>query len=207
MEAVLREEADGFARALAGARPGCAVAEVAELRVEDVVQQPLSGYTQPVSFAFSHDDALVTCLFSAEGTLTRQLYAYDPATRRLAPLLAGEVNEASMSHEEKLRRERTRERGLGVSRYAWAKRGNRLLVPDPSGLLVQALGGSGGAECVVPAAPGAPLLDPQLSPDGGMLAFVRDGDIFVAPAAAGASWLSLPVCACLHDPQARSRSS
>lgn len=145
----------------------------------------LSGYTQPVSFAFSHDDALVTCLFSAEGTLTRQLYAFDPATRRLAPLLAGEVNEASTSHAEKLRRERTRERGLGVSRYAWAKRGNKLLVPDPAGLLVHALG-SGGAECVVPAAPGAPLLDPQLSPDGGLLAFVRDGDIFVAPAAAGA---------------------
>jgi hypothetical protein len=41
MEAVLREEADGFARALTGAPlVGCGVADVAELRVEDVVQQP-----------------------------------------------------------------------------------------------------------------------------------------------------------------------
>ena len=187
MEAELRSEADGFARALAGTRGGGAAARgaPAELRVEDVVQQPLPGYTQPVSFAFSADDALITCLFSADGTLTRQLVAFDPATRRLSPLLAGEVSEATMSLEEKLRRERTRERGLGVSRYFWAKRANKLLVPDPAGLLVQSVGGA--VECAVAAAPGgAPLLDPQLSPDGALLAFVRDGDLFVAPAAAGA---------------------
>jgi dipeptidyl-peptidase-4 len=157
-EAELRLEADGFARALAGSQGGCTAqglggVEPAELRVEDVVQQPLPGYTQPVSFAFSADDTVITCLFSPEGTLTRQLYAFDPATRRLTPLLAGEVSEANLSLEEKLRRERTRERGLGVSRYAWAKRGNKLLVPDPAGLLVQALGGA--IERAVAAAPGA----------------------------------------------------
>ena len=188
MDAELHQEADGFARALAGSRGGSAVppAQPAPLRVEDVVQQPLPGYTQPVSFAWSLDDQLITCLFSAEGTLTRQLYAFDPDTRVLSPLLAGEVNEASMSLEEKLRRERTRERGLGVSRYAWAKRGNKLLVPDPAGLLVLAPGGK--PECVVAAAPGAvPLLDPQLAPDGALLAFVRDGDLFVASDVAGAA--------------------
>ena len=190
MEAELQQEADGFARALAGAQGALAGAAPrgegatqAALRVEDVVQQPLPGYTQPVSFAFSSDGKLLTCLWSPEGTLTRQLYGFDPATRRLSPLLSGAVSEARMSLEEKLRRERTRERGLGVSRYYWSKRGNVVLVPDTSGLLVHSLGGA--VECAVAAAPGAaPLLDPQLSPDGSMLAFVRDGDLFVAPAAA-----------------------
>ena len=189
MEAELRREADGFARALAGPQEGgCAASRgegvaQAELRVEDVVQQPLPGYTQPVSFAFSSDGKLITCLWSPDGTLTRQLYGFDPASRRLSPLLSGEVSEAKMSLEEKLRRERTRERGLGVSRYFWSKRGNVVLVPDTAGLLVLPLGGA--VECAVPVVPGAaPLLDPQLSPDGSMLAFVRDGDLFVAPAAA-----------------------
>ena len=54
------------------------------------------------------------------------------------PPRGGGVDEARLSVEEKLQRERTRELGLGVTRYEWAakppKRGhNRLLVPQPAG--------------------------------------------------------------------------
>jgi dipeptidyl-peptidase-4 len=229
--AELRSETQGFARARGEGAADAPDASIRELRVEDVVLQPLPGYTAPVSFAFrcaslrgacraqrvrcrvralrlllarnftprrcgSPDDALVSFLWSPEATLTRQLFAYDPATRRVASLLApppgGGVDEATLSHEEVLRRERARERGLGVTRYAWAKKAQRILVPDPAaGLLVQDSAGAP-AVCAVPSAPGAPpLLDAQLSPDGAAVAFVRDGDLHVAPAAGGAPPLQL----------------
>lgn len=37
----------------------------------------------------------------------------------------------------------------------------------------------------VPSAPGAPILDPQLSPDGTMLAYVQSDELFVTPATSG----------------------
>jgi hypothetical protein len=55
MEAELREEAQGFARAVAadvGAPPPAPAPERSALRVQDVVQHPLPGYTAPVAFAF-----------------------------------------------------------------------------------------------------------------------------------------------------------
>ena len=57
MEAELREEAQGFTRALAaeaGAPWSACTAERTTIGVEDVVQHPLPGYTVPVAFAFRH---------------------------------------------------------------------------------------------------------------------------------------------------------
>lgn len=47
---------------------------------EDVARYPYPGMSIPTGIAFSPDDALITYLHSAEGTLTQQLYAFDPAT-------------------------------------------------------------------------------------------------------------------------------
>ena len=47
---------------------------------EDVARYPYPGLSIPTGIAFSPDDALITYLHSAEGTLTQQLYAFDPAT-------------------------------------------------------------------------------------------------------------------------------
>jgi dipeptidyl-peptidase-4 len=195
MAGELGEEVGGFARALlvaagdasCAAQPSSSVTPPHAISVEDVVQQPLPGFSAPVAWAFSPDDAVVSCLWSAEGTLTRQLYAFDCAMRSCASLLSGSVDEGSLSHEEKLRRERARERGLGVTAYAWAKRArNRLLVNDPrAGLLLQD-GAGAPAVCAVRGGD-VPMLDAQLSPDGGAVAFVRGGDVFVASACADAT--------------------
>ena len=61
-----------------------------------------------------------------------------------------------------------REYGLGVTSYAWAKDAAVLLVPRPDGVLVD---GSVRVEGAV--------IDPQLSPDGTRLAYVRDGELWV----------------------------
>jgi dipeptidyl-peptidase-4 len=201
MAGELSEEVGGFARALlvaagdasrAAQPPADTRQQQLVISVEDVVQQPLPGCSAPVAWAFSPDDKVASCLWSADGTLSRQLFAFDPATRACTNLLSppgGGVNEGSLSHEEKLRRERARERGLGVTAYAWSKRArNRLLVNDPrAGILIQD-GVGAPTVCAVRSAPGAPpMLDAQLSPDGGAVAFVRDGDVHVALACADAS--------------------
>ncbi len=51
------------------------------LTPEDVAAVPQPGLAQPVDFRFSPDDALITFLHSPDRSRTRQLYAFDPATR------------------------------------------------------------------------------------------------------------------------------
>jgi hypothetical protein len=107
--------------------------------VEDIVQYPLPGYVAPASVQFSPDDRLITYLYSPDSTLSRKIYAFDVAARLQRLLVSppgGGVDEGNLSTVEKLRRERLRERGLGVTRYEWAKGApsSRLMVPLPSGV-------------------------------------------------------------------------
>eukprot|EP00897_Mesotaenium_endlicherianum_P008760 jgi/Mesen1/7912/ME000420S07047 len=157
--------------------------------IEDIIQHPLPGYVAPAAIAFSPDDKLISYLYSPEGTLNRKLFVFDPETRLQRLLVTppgGGVEEGNISKEEQLRRERLRERGLGVTRYDWSKRGApcRLLVPLPAGVFIQ---DGVGAELRlrVLATPGSPILDPQLAPDGSTIAYVRDDELFVVSATSG----------------------
>jgi dipeptidyl-peptidase 4 len=108
--------------------------------LEDVAAYPLPGTAVPGAIKFSPDDRLVTYLYSAEGSLVRQLYQFDLQSGarmlRAAPPGAG-ASEENLSVEEKLRRERQRQRELGVTSYAWSPVGLRLLLPFPDGLYLQ----------------------------------------------------------------------
>lgn len=124
---------------------GCAAAPSVELL--DIVQHPLPGYGAPVALSFSPDDRRVAFLYSPDGTLHRNVYAFDPAQRRqellFGPPDGGGLEEGNLSAEERLRRERARERGLGVTRYEWRARlpgtpASRagIVVPLPSGVRI-----------------------------------------------------------------------
>jgi dipeptidyl-peptidase 4 len=151
-----------------------------KISIEEVARFPRPGTSIPGRIAFSPDDAWVTYLFSEDGSLTRSLHGFEVATgqRKVLPKLAqAGISEENLTLEQKLQRERARERGLGVTRYAWAKKGSRMLVPLARVAYVQdgvdaepsALTGDG-AE---------PWLDPQLSPDGSQVGFVTDGALHV----------------------------
>ncbi|MDQ2786578.1 MAG: S9 family peptidase, partial [Chloroflexota bacterium] len=89
-----------------------------ELPSEDVATYPLPGMAIPGDFAFSPDDRLITYLYSPDESLTRQLYARDPASGEERLLVAppgGGTTEERVSLEEALRRERQRQRALGVT--------------------------------------------------------------------------------------------
>ncbi len=157
-----------------------------ELTPEDVATYPLPGLAIPGDFAFSPDDRLITYLYSPDESLTRQLYTFDPETGEQRPLVVppGDgTTEEGISLEEALRRERQRQRGLGVTQYAWARHANRLLVPFGGALFVQDGDGAPLREILPSGA--HPALDPQLSPDGAWVAYVQDAELSVVSADGG----------------------
>ncbi|HOU14490.1 MAG TPA: S9 family peptidase [Anaerolineae bacterium] len=159
-----------------------------KITLEDVARYPLPGMAIPNTFAFSADDTLLTYLHSAEGTLTQQLYACDPATgaarQFVFPPTGGETEE-TLSLEEKLRRERARSLVVGVTRYALSGQGSRVLVPLNGGIYVQNSVDAPLRQIV--GNDGGPALDPQFSPDGNFIAYVRDAELYVVSAEGGES--------------------
>ena len=148
---------------------------------EDVARSPAPGGAVPTSIAFSPDGSTITWLHSPERTLRRRFFAIDVASGDVREVMGGEgVREESLSLEEKLQRERARDLGLGLTSYAWAKSGERVVVPLPTGVSV--LDGLDAEPRVVVDRGEGPVLDPRLSPDGSMLAFVRNGELHVVPA-------------------------
>ncbi|CAD5194586.1 unnamed protein product [Musa acuminata subsp. malaccensis] len=154
--------------------------------VEEIVQYPLPGYVVPSSITFSPDDRLISYLFSPDGTLYRKVFAFDVASRRrdlvFSPPDGGGLDECNLSEEEKLRRERSRERGLGVTRYEWKARSlsgkHTIMVPLPTGIYLQEICDTE-PELKLPCRSSSPIIDPHLSPDGSMLAYVREDELHV----------------------------
>ena len=158
-----------------------------KITLDDVARYPLPGMAIPNTFAFSPDDKRLTYLHSAEGTLTQQLYVCDLETGATRPLVtppAGGETEATLSLEEKLRRERARSLAVGVSRYALAGQGFRVLTPLNGGVYAQD-GIHTALRCIV-SGDGGPALDPQFSPDGNFIAYVKDAELYVVSAEGGA---------------------
>ncbi|MBK9710088.1 MAG: S9 family peptidase [Kouleothrix sp.] len=156
------------------------------LPIETIATYPLPGMAVPGEIAFSPDDRLISFLWSPDRSLTRQLFAFDPATGArslLASAPGGGATEENISLEEKLRRERARQRELGVTYYAWARHADRILLPLRGDIYVQ--DGPGASPRQILDSAGTPALDPQLSPDGAWVAYVQDAELYVLPADGG----------------------
>lgn len=151
--------------------------------IEEIVQYPLPGYGAPISISFSPDDSLIAYLFSPDQTLNRKVFVFDPKTGKHDLFFSpqdGGLDENNLSPEEKLRRERLRERGLGVTRYEWVKMSSkrkRLMVPLPAGIYIQDF--TVQPDLKLPNTSSSPIIDPHISPDGTMLAYVRDNELHV----------------------------
>ena len=155
------------------------------LPLEEVARRPWPGTAIPGNIQFSPDDKLITFLFSPEGSLNRQLYAFDPEKGERRLLLApagGGTTEESVSLEEALRRERQRQLETGVTHYAWSAKGGsakggRLLIPLQGALTI--MDGSQGAPRQLVAGEGEAIIDPRFSPDGKWVAYVQDSELHV----------------------------
>ncbi|KAK4784750.1 hypothetical protein SAY86_019118 [Trapa natans] len=152
--------------------------------IDEIVQHPLPGYAAPTLITFSPDDNLITYLFSPDQTLNRKVFAFDLKSSKQELIFSppdGGLDEDNISPEEKLRRERLRERGLGVTRYEWVKTSSKkktIMVPLPNGIYFQDLS-SPNPVLKLSSSPSSPIIDPHISPDGSMIAFVRDCELHV----------------------------
>lgn len=160
---------------------------------EAIARLPLPGTAEPVGFGFGPGDRVLVYRHAPDGGLSRRLFALrtdDPGGSLVEVPLGGEqVEEVTFSLEEQLRRERAREVGVGVTSATWAEDADVLLVPLPDGLhVLRGLSEDPGnpTEDVVLEHDDLEIQNPSLSPDGGRIAFVRGGDLYVVAAAANA---------------------
>jgi len=155
-----------------------------ELTIQEVVRFPRPGMTAPSRFAFSPDSRLLTFLASDRGDLVLDLYALDVQSgeRRLLARHPGLASGAALTPEEVLRRERQRVRETGITRYSWAGKADRILIPLEGKLYVTSSQGEALREV---AAGGGPIADGALTPDGTRVVFVRECELWVADVAGG----------------------
>ncbi|MGI8553757.1 MAG: S9 family peptidase [Dehalococcoidia bacterium] len=154
------------------------------LTLERAVHYPFPGMNAPASVHFSPDGRLITYLYSSDETLVRELWAFEiesGASRVLVRAAGHGDTDATVSHEEALRRERQRIRGFGITLYAWADSAPILLVPL-QGQLYLAAGESYNLRLLKT---DGEAIDPKLSPAGDMVAYVQDGELWVLPTAPG----------------------
>jgi dipeptidyl-peptidase-4 len=155
--------------------------------IEAVARYPLPGTGKvPVAVRPDPTSTMLTYLWSREGSLTRQLYAHDPERddRKQMFTPPGEgATEENLSPEEKLRRERMRERGLGITSYTWAKDANVVMIPLRGDVWVQE--GVYGTPRKVVTGGDHPAIDPQITRDGKWIAYVQDDELYVVSAAGG----------------------
>lgn len=135
---------------------------------------PRPGAAIPGKIQYSPDSRYVTYLFSGRGDLARDLWRLDLTTgtkqRWLGP--PGEaVTEENISREEALRRERMRQREVGITDYIWAEKTNVLLLPLRGELYRWA---DGKVEQIA----GSGVIDPKMTREGTRIFFVRDGDVW-----------------------------
>lgn len=159
------------------------------LQLEDAAAYPLPGAVGPQSISFSPDGTALVYLRSPERDLVRQLYTFDLVDKKEQLLFTppgGGATEDNLSLAEKLQRERQRQRELGVTSYAWADKGDTLLVPLTGKLYVKTPADPAPRLLFDPGPGAPPALDPQLSPDGRHVAFVHDAELYVVPVAGGA---------------------
>ncbi len=147
---------------------------------------------QPAAISITPDAAAVLFLRSENGRSFRQdLWMFDVSTKQEKLLLSAEQllggKDEQLTTEELARRERMRMSSRGIASYQLSDDGKRLLVPLSGRLfIVDYASAVGGAQDILElkSEAGSPI-DPQFSPDGTLLAAVRDGEIYVSDIASG----------------------
>ena len=96
-----------------------------QLTLEDVARYPRPGMNAPNQVEFTPDNQKVAYLLATAGSLAQELWTYDLISgerRQLTQMATDTVSHTGQfSLDEELRRERSRQRGLGVTSYQFAQ--------------------------------------------------------------------------------------
>ena len=152
----------------------------------DLHALPLPGMDAPTRLAFSPDGAWLAFLHAGDGTMSRSLWGVEVASGErhlVAGPQSGTRDEAALERAEQLRRERSRERALGITDFHWtdAATSPLLCAPAPGGAIVWRPGRPATSFAL------AGATDPRLSPTGGAIAWVAGGDLWTATLSADGS--------------------
>ncbi len=135
---------------------------------------------RPVSAKPTSDGKSVLFLRAEPRVPKLQLYEFDVASKQTRLLLSPEQllkgAEENLSPEEKARRERMRVSVGGFTSYQLSKDSARILLSLSGKLYIFERTTSSVQELKVPA---GTMLDPQFSPDGQSVSYVRDNDLYV----------------------------
>lgn len=138
--------------------------------------------TQP---SFAAGPQKLTYLASEAKNDVLSLFEYDHSTGATKVLLRAEdlVGKATeiVSKEEELRRERQRLRTKGITSYAFAKHGGRLIVPQGGDVYLREPDGSVKALTKTK----EPELDPKICATGAKVTYVRGAELYVTDVATG----------------------
>jgi dipeptidyl-peptidase 4 len=158
--------------------------EASPITYERIARSPEPGLNLPRQAAYSPDGKLVTYLQS-ESADTMALFAFDLASKTTRPLVrASDLarEQKPMSREEELRRERQRQKFMGVTSYQWAKRAPVMLIPYAGDVFVRSeAAGSGVITRLTETAEAE--VDPKICEGGERVAFVRGGELFLVDVA------------------------
>ena len=156
--------------------------EKSAISYERMVKMPEPGWNIPRLVMPSPDGKLVTYLASESGDMTMSLFAFDLDSRSSKVILrASDLPGASrpLSREEELRRERQRQKAMGIVAYEWAEKAPVMLVPAAGDVFVRATDG----KLTRLTETKEPELDPRICATGERVAFVRADDLWVVDVA------------------------
>ncbi|MRG91892.1 S9 family peptidase [Polyangium spumosum] len=156
--------------------------EKSAVSFERMIKMPEPGWNIPRLIKPSPDGKLVTYLASESGDMTMSLFAFDLDKRTSRVLLRASDLPGSgkpLSREEELRRERQRQRAMGIVGYQWAEKAPVMLVPAAGDVFVRAADGKLSRLTETQ----EPELDPQLCATGERVAYVRSDDLWVVDVA------------------------
>ncbi len=153
-----------------------------QLTLERVFANPDLSGPQPRALKLSPDGKLVTLLKPRADEKERlDLWAIDSATGAERMLVDSRKtgSGAELSEAEKMQRERDRSvaGSTGIASYDWAPDGKSILVPVDGDLYLASLDGQVTRLTNSPASE----LNGVVSPKGGFVSYVRDGNLFVQP--------------------------
>ena len=120
------------------------------------------------------NDGSILFLQSPPRSPVQSLMRFDPASRSTSPLFAP-IDQRTLTTEEKARLERTRSTARGIRSFEYHPETNSILIPLGVSCTIYNLATK---ESFDTQEFDAPLIDPQLSPDGALLAYVRNGDLY-----------------------------
>ncbi len=155
--------------------------------VEAVARYPIPGTVLPSAVRFSPDNEWLTYLDSNDNSLTKQLYRLHLESGEIKLLAdAAQVGstEDNISLEEKLRRERLRQRALGITQYAWSTLG-QILIPLPTGLFILDAPGKPLRQLI--SSENGAIQNGRFSPNGKCVSYVQNDEIHLIPTEGGAS--------------------